>query len=172
MKPIEELEVGEKIFTRDKGVQEIRWIGQSTMRATGDFAPVVIKAGALNNMHDLVVSPLHRLFVFQRQDKLGTGRAETLVRAKHLVNGKDVNRLNDGFVEYNQLLFDEHQIIYAEGIAAESLLFDQRAESALTDEAKRGVSLHKSSYRDVLEDDEDQLRSINAVNLLHQASRG
>ena len=103
---------------------------------------------------------------------MGTGRAETLVRAKHLVNGKDVNRLNDGFVEYNQLLFDEHQIIYAEGIAAESLLFDQRAESALTDEAKRGVSLRKSSYRDVLEDDEDQLRSINAVNLLHQASRG
>ena len=57
LKPIEELEVGEKIFTRDKGVQEIRWIGQSTMHATGDFAPVVIKAGALNNMHDLVVSP-------------------------------------------------------------------------------------------------------------------
>ena len=57
LKPIEELEVGEKIFTRDKGVQEIRWIGQSTMGATGDFAPVVIKAGALNNMHNLVVSP-------------------------------------------------------------------------------------------------------------------
>ena len=74
LKPIEELEVGEKIITRDKGIQEIRWIGQSTMRATGDFAPVVIKAGALNNMHDLVVSPEHRLFVYQRQDKLGTGR--------------------------------------------------------------------------------------------------
>ena len=103
---------------------------------------------------------------------MGTGRAETLVRAKHLVNGKDVNRLNDGFVEYNQLLFDEHQIIYAEGIAAESLLFDQRAESVLPDEAKRGVSLHKSSYQDVLEVDEDKLRSTNAVNLLHQASRG
>jgi len=104
LKPIEELEVGEKIFTRDKGVQEIRWIGQSTMHATGDFAPVVIKASALNNMHDLVVGPLHRLFVFQRQDKLGAGHAKTLVRAKHLVNGKDVNRLNDGFVEYYQLL--------------------------------------------------------------------
>ena len=122
-------------------------------------------------MHDLVVSPEHRLFVYQRQDKLGTGRAETLVRAKHLVNGKDVYRLDDGFVEYYQLLFDEHQIIYAEGIAAESLLFDQRTQSALPDEAKRGISLHKSSYRDVLEVDEDKLRSINAVNLLRQASR-
>ena len=64
LKPIEELEVGEKVITRDKGVQEIRWIGQSTMRATGDFAPVVIKAGPLNNMHDLDVSPEHRLFVY------------------------------------------------------------------------------------------------------------
>ena len=67
LKPIEELEVGEKIITRDKGVQEIRGIGQSTMRATGYFAPVVIKAGALNNMHDLVVSLEHRPFVCQRQ---------------------------------------------------------------------------------------------------------
>ena len=98
LKPFEELEVGEKIITRDKGVREIRWIGQFTMRATGDFAPVVIKAGALNNMHDLVFSPEHRLFVYQRQDKLGIGRAETLMRAKHLVNGKDVYRLDDGCV--------------------------------------------------------------------------
>ena len=172
LKPIEELEVGEKIITRDRGVQEIRGIGQSTMRATGDFAPVVIKAGALNNMHDLVVSPEHRPFVYQRQDKLGTGRAETLVRAKHLVNGKDVHRLDDGFVEYYQLLIVEHQIIYAEGIATDSLLFDQRTQSALPDEAKRGISLHKSSYRDVLEGDDDKLRSINAVNLLRLASRG
>ena len=70
------------------------------MRATGVFAPVVIKAGALNNTHDLVFSPEHRLLVYQRQDKLGTGRAETLVRANHLMNGKDVYRLDDGFVEY------------------------------------------------------------------------
>ena len=94
------------------------------------------------------------------------------MRAKHLVNGKHVYRMDDGFVEYYQLLFDEHQIIYTEGIAAESLLFDQRTQSALPDEAKRGISLHKSSYRDVLEGDEDKLRSINAVNLLRLASRG
>ena len=94
------------------------------------------------------------------------------MRAEHLVNGKDVYRLDDEFVEYYQLLFDEHQIIYAEGIAAESLLFDQRTQSALPDEAKRCISLNKSSYRDVFEVDEDKLRSINAVNLLRQASRG
>ena len=123
-------------------------------------------------MHDLGVSPEHRLFVYQRQDKLGTGHAETLMLAKHLVNGKDVYRLDDGFVEYYQLLFNEHQIIYAKGIAAKSLLFDQRTQKALPNDAESGVSLHRSSCQDVLEVDEDKLRSINAVNLLRQASRG
>ena len=63
-KPIEELEVGDRVLTRDDGVQQVRWIGHSTVRATGDFAPVLIRAGTLNNDHDLVVSPDHRLFVY------------------------------------------------------------------------------------------------------------
>ena len=100
----------------------------------------MIKAGALSNMHDLVVSPEHRLSVYQRQDKLGTGRAETLVRAKHLVNGKDVYHPDDGFGEYYQLLFDEHQIIYAEGIAAESLLLDPVTEPALPRELLQKIA--------------------------------
>ena len=61
LKPIEELNAGDEILTRDAGVQEIRWIGQVTMRASGAFAPVLMKAGALNNVNDLVLGPEHRL---------------------------------------------------------------------------------------------------------------
>ncbi|MGB1695952.1 MAG: Hint domain-containing protein, partial [Paracoccaceae bacterium] len=39
LKPIEELNAGDEILTRDAGVQEIRWIGRVTMRASGAFAP-------------------------------------------------------------------------------------------------------------------------------------
>ena len=63
------------------------------MRASGAFAPVLIKAGALNNVNDLVLGPEHRLFIYQRSDELGTGRSETLVRVRHLVNGNDVRRI-------------------------------------------------------------------------------
>ena len=46
---IEELSAGDKILTRDHGGQPIRWIGSTTLRAVGAFAPVVIVAGTLGN---------------------------------------------------------------------------------------------------------------------------
>ncbi len=133
-KRIEALKIGDKVLTRDNGVQEIRWIGHSTVRAVGDFAPISIAKGALNNDHDLVVSPDHRLFIYQRHDTLGAGRNALLVKARHLVNGDTITRQDGGFVEYYQLLFDQHEIIYAEGIAAETLLVDTRTRAALPPE--------------------------------------
>jgi hypothetical protein len=49
----------------------------------GEFAPIVITKGALHNENDLPVSPDHRLFVCQREDKLGAGRSEVLVKVRH-----------------------------------------------------------------------------------------
>ncbi|MEL7011974.1 MAG: Hint domain-containing protein [Pseudomonadota bacterium] len=135
-KAIEDLKVGDSVLTRDDGPQAIRWIGQSTVRAVGDFAPIRIKAGALHNQNDLIVSPDHRLFIYQRVDALGAGRKEVLVRARHLVNGDTVVRQMGGFVDYFQLLFDRHHIIFAEGISAETFLVDTRTREALPLELK------------------------------------
>ncbi len=139
-KPIEELVVGDMVLTRDDGPQAIRWIGQSTVRAVGEFAPIRIKAGTLHNEHDLIVSPDHRLFVYQRFDALGAGRKEVLVRARHLVNGDTVVRQHGGFVDYFQILFDRHHIIFAEGISAETFLVDIRTREALPRELKERLS--------------------------------
>lgn len=130
-KPIEELAVGDRVLTRDHGPKEVRWIGAQTVRATGAFAPIVIKKGALNNAHDLVVSPHHRIFIYQRRDAVRAGRAEVLVKAKLLVNGQNVIQTEGGFVDYFQILFDSHEIIYAEGIAAESMFVDERVKPFL-----------------------------------------
>src|SRR6056297_964747 len=129
--PVEALRQGDMVLTRDDGPCPVRWIGHSTMRAVGDFAPVRIAAGTLHNENDLLVSPDHRLLIYQRSDALGAGRHEVLVRACHLVNGDSVRRETGGFVDYFQILFDAHQIIYAEGIAAETLLVDPRTRAAL-----------------------------------------
>ena len=88
---IEDLVVGDKVLTRDDGPQAVRWVGQSTLRAVGEFAPIVITKGALHNENDLLVSPDHRLFIYQRSDALGAGRHELLVRARYLVNGDTVS---------------------------------------------------------------------------------
>lgn len=172
---IEKLSVGDRVLTRDNGVQEIRWIGHSTVRAVGEFAPIVIKAGALNNEADLVVSPDHRLFIYQREDAIGAGRRELLVKARHLVNGDTVIQQDGGFVEYYQLLFDGHEIIYAEGIAAETLLVDTRTRAALPPELDevlaRALPGHTDRPHLQFEVQKALLDQPDAAEILRSASR-
>lgn len=171
---IVDLKVGDMVLTRDDGPQSVRWIGHSTVRAVGDFAPIRIRAGALHNENDLVVSPDHRLFIYQRSDKLGAGRHEVLVRARHLVNGDTVVRMQGGFVDYFQLLFDRHQIIYAEGIAAETLLLDTRTQGALPDglgeKMAQSMPAHGSRAHLDFEVSEKLLNHPDAASLLKNAS--
>lgn len=171
---IEDLRQGDPVLTRDDGVQRIRWIGQSTQRAHGTFAPIRIAAGTLNNADDLVVSPDHRLFVYQRTDRLGAGRSELLVKARHLVNGTTVTVQTGGFVDYFQLLFDSHQIIYAEGIAAESMLIDDRTAPLLDTDALKDLVAGPKVHRELsgLDVKKALLTRPNAVDLLRQASKG
>ena len=166
--PIEELNIGDRVLTRDAGPQEIRWIGETTLRAVGDFAPVVISEGALFNTRDLLLSPDHRLFIYQREDRLGAGRSEVLVKVRHLINGDTVYQKDGGFVDYFQILFDDHQIIYAEGIAAETLLVDDRTRAALPDGVK--PEDHLETPHQAFEVTESLANRPDVVNLLKRAS--
>lgn len=166
--PIEDLTVGSRVLTRDAGAQQVQWIGQTTLRAAGPFAPICIQAGALNNTRDLVVSPDHRLFIYQRQDHLGAGRPEVLVKARQLVNGDTITVRAGGFVDYYQLLFDAHQIIYAEGIAAESFLIDPRTAAVLP--AGIPQTAHSPDY-DALDVNDTLLDRPDLADLLRKASR-
>ncbi|MBW4707933.1 Hint domain-containing protein [Roseobacter sp. YSTF-M11] len=169
-KRIEELQPGDPVLTRDDGVQQVRWIGRSTQRAVGDFAPIRIQAGVLNNTNDLIVSPNHRLFIYQRTDRVGAGRSELLVKARHLVNGQTVTVMQGGFVDYHQLLFDTHQIIYAEGIAAESMLADDRTAPMLSPEASQRIGPHDASRLDIFDVPESLLDRPDMAALLRKAS--
>ncbi len=124
-KPVEQLAVGDRVLTRDNGPQPVRWLGQATLRAAGSFAPVVISRGTLGNAGDLIVSQHHRIFLYQRGESRVGGTAELLVQAKHLVDGEAVWLREGGFVDYFSLVFDRHEIIYAEGIPCESLLVSE-----------------------------------------------
>jgi len=172
--PVERLKTGDKVLTRDAGIQEIRWIGRSTVRATGPFAPVVIKAGTLNNLSDLVVNPDHRLFVYQREDKVGAGQSEVMVKARYLLNGDSVYVQNGGYIEYVQLLFDDHHIVFAEGIAVETMLVDDKTESvlpkALCEKFKKSQPGLSDPEAMSVEINEQLLLNKNAASLLRRAS--
>lgn len=166
---VEDLAVGDVLLTRNHGPQPIRWIGHQTYRATGASALVRIAEGTLNTARTLWLSPQHRLFIWQREDRVNAGRAEVMVRAEQLVNGDTVRREDGGHVDSYQLIFDGHEIIYAEGIAVESLLVTGLNRARLPDDLALGVDSGDGGTE--LELGEDAL-GPDAADRLTRASRG
>lgn len=136
---IETLAPGDRILTRDDGYQPLRWIGFRKVRAKGDLAPVRFAPGAMGNDRALEVSPLHRMLVSDWRVELMTGEAEALVPARDLVNGRDISRRRGGWVTYVHMLFDRHQIVFAEGAPSESLHPGSCALDALEQAARAEV---------------------------------
>lgn len=170
--PVEDLKPGMRVLTKDNGPQELRWIGEQTVRATGAFAPIVIAAGALNNTGELTVSPNHRLFIYQRIDTVGAGQNEVLVKARHLLNGSTVVTAEGGFVDYFQLLFDKHEIIFAEGIASESLFVDTTTRPIVPAEVQKRLKSEAKQVRSGYELKAADLAAKDSVERLRQASFG
>ncbi|MCC5989460.1 MAG: Hint domain-containing protein [Pararhodobacter sp.] len=120
--PVEALEPGMEVITRDHGAQPLRWKGNVRLRAEGTFAPVVIMPGTMGNPRPLIVSPHHRLFLYRRKARAVAGGAELLIQARHLVDERRIRRRPGGWVSYFGLVFDRHEVIYAEGVPCESLM--------------------------------------------------
>jgi hypothetical protein len=120
---IEELKVGDLIET-DLGPVPVKFVGRTSgtllpLELSGEL-PVLIKAhafGAGLPATDLYVSPGHAILL-----------EGSLIHASVLVNGRTVIKTtsadwpSDRLIEYYNIEFDTHRIIYAEGLAAESFL--------------------------------------------------
>ncbi|PIE16617.1 MAG: type I secretion protein [Rhodobacterales bacterium] len=117
---VEDLEVGQMVQTMDHGLQPIRWIGSAKRPAMGDLAPIRIRKGTLGNERDLWVSPQHRMLLSGAQTEMMFGESEVLATAKSLLNDHSITRVEGGEVEYFHILFDSHEIVYAEGAPSES----------------------------------------------------
>jgi len=117
---IETLAVGDLVETMDNGAQPIRWIGRQRVRGVGEFAPIRFQPGALGNVRELLVSQQHRMLLSGWRAELMFGERQVLAAAKHLVNGDTVHLSPREGVEYLHLMFDCHEVIFAEGIPTES----------------------------------------------------
>ncbi len=118
--PIEDLQAGDRVRTLDHGLQCIRWIGSTRVAGHGVNAPVRIAAGALGNARALWVSQQHRMLLSGWEVELHFGEAHVLVPAKHLVGLSGIMIVELSSVEYFHMLFDRHEIVFAEGIESES----------------------------------------------------
>ena len=126
--PVEQLRVGDKVITRDNGIQEIRWMGAKEM-GWHDFAgnphlrPVMVKAGSLGNglpERDMMLSPNHRLLVANDRTALYFDEHEVLVAAKHLIGGQGVHQVESVGTTYFHFMFDQHEVVLSNGAWTES----------------------------------------------------
>ncbi len=144
--PIETLEVGDRVITRDNGVQRIRWIGErrvggDELRRMPSLRPVLIEAGALGNglpERDLLVSPNHRMLVTGQADLL-YGEPEVLVAAKHLTHLPGVRQVDVESVTYFHILFDRHEVVLSNGTWSESFRPGDVGMDALEDDQRREI---------------------------------
>lgn len=126
---IEDLQPGDRIFTKDNGPQALRWIGSCTLAIRGervdeDQLPIRIKADALGFLRpeqDLLVASGFRLLVNHPSCATLFGSPETLAPALNFLDGDDILRVHTStdMVFYN-LMFDQHQILQANGLDCES----------------------------------------------------
>jgi Ca2+-binding RTX toxin-like protein len=144
LRPVEALRAGDLIRTRDHGFKPISWIGSQIIANDHSpqmqkIGPIRVSAGALGAglpARDLYLSPQHRVLVRSRIARRMFGADEVLVAVKHLLELPGVEAVADFTeVEYFHILFDQHEIVYANGLEAESLHTGPQALRSLTAEA-------------------------------------
>lgn len=119
--PVERLQRGDLVVTRDHGLQPVRWIEARTVPAIGRFAPIRIDRSVLTGLQsDLLVSPQHRVLFQGYRAELLFGESEVLAAATHLVDDAAVTRVEGGTVTYVHFLLDQHEIVFSDGAASES----------------------------------------------------
>jgi hypothetical protein len=171
-KTVETLKIGDKVLTRDQGMVAIAWIGRRTVQAAGATAPIVISAGVYGNAEDLALGPEHRVLISDWRAEVMVGARDVLIRALDLVKGDDVFQRSGGFVDYTQIIFEQHQIIYAEGVAVESLPVSRDFVQALPAQAAselRAIFPRIDEEAPALA--HPRLKRAQATELLKQAGR-
>jgi hypothetical protein len=119
---VEDLVIGDALITRRGEARALRWIGHRAyagrfLAANPDVLPICIRAGAIGPglpKRDLYVSPQHALYF-----------DNVLIPASALVNDATILRVAaSDVVEYFHVELSTHDVIFAEGIEAETYVDD------------------------------------------------
>jgi hypothetical protein len=123
--PIQNLRAGDLVCTATGSTHPVKWVGRQVFRREAGAAfhesvhPICVSRfafDALTPHANLYVSPSHR-FLFNG----------CLVPASYLVNGISIKPMRDDgkdVIEYFHIELETHEVIFAEGALAETLLVD------------------------------------------------
>jgi Ca2+-binding RTX toxin-like protein len=126
--PVQNLKSGDRVITRDNGIQEIRWIGNKELTGREllqkeHLKPVLIQKGSLGYglpERDMLVSPNHRVLVNNDKTALYFEEREVLVAAKHLTGLSGVDSVDTSHTTYIHFMFDQHEVVLSDGSWTES----------------------------------------------------
>jgi Hint domain len=132
--PVQHLEAGDRVVTRDNGIQPVRWVGKTQMflqdfQAEPHLLPVFIRQGSLGKgmpERDMMVSPNHRILVANERTSLRYGDREALIAAKHL-SAQGVHTVQSSGTIYIHFICDRHEVVLADGIWTESFQPDDQS---------------------------------------------
>jgi ELWxxDGT repeat protein len=116
---VESLAIGDNVVTLSGGVRPIKWIGHRVFEPARhsdprEVWPICVWAGAFGEnkpSRDLWLSPGHAVAV-----------EGALIQVKNLQNGKSIAQRERSTVEYWHVELDQHDIMIAEDLPAESYL--------------------------------------------------
>ena len=144
--PVEQLSVGDSVVARFAGAAPIVWIGHRHVDcrrhpAPSQVWPVRVSAHAFAPRmpeRDLLLSPDHAVFV-----------EDVLIPVKHLINGKTIRQEKVDKVVYYHVELAEHDVLSAEGMAAETYL--DNGDRYAFDNGGAAVALHPAFSAERLE---------------------
>jgi hypothetical protein len=123
--PIEDLPIGELVMTTN-GALPVRWVGRRTIRRNASASwhpsvmPIKVSRSAIADR-----TPQRDLYLSQGHSLLIDG---CLIPVKHLINESSITFDEDAkasqAIEYFCVVLDTHQVIFAEGMAAESFRYE------------------------------------------------
>lgn len=128
-KPVEALVVGDRLVTRDNGLQPVtkvacRTFSASDLDARPHLRPMMIKVGAIGPElpeTDLLVSPATRLLVMSGLASTSIlARKEALIAARRLADKQDILASSVAQVDYVHFECEQHEIILANGAWTEA----------------------------------------------------
>jgi hypothetical protein len=125
---VQDLRPGDKVKTRDNGLQKIVWVGQSQMsgRALLDaphLRPVLIREDAFGvglPCRDMMVTPNSRIPVGKERTSLMFFTKQAIVAAKNLVDHSSIQQIDCIGTTYIHLQFKGHQGIRANDLWVEN----------------------------------------------------
>ena len=144
---VETLKEGDQIITRDNGVRPLRWIGRRDLNRVElahmpSHCPVLIRQSALGKdapRRDMLVSPNHRMLITSHLAEVMFGEREVLVAAKHLTGLDGVDSVQVPAVSYIHLMFDNHEVILADGCWAESFQPGDHSMAGIRSQQRREI---------------------------------